>query len=102
MAAFPKCIFYVRVFYPNARSNMQSTSLASAYKTHENEKKREYGERVRETENATFTLLVFAANGGMEKGASIFYKKIAELVSIKTNKTYTEALESSRAVYLSI
>ena len=32
--------FDVRVFYPNAHSNMQSTSLASAYKTHENEKNR--------------------------------------------------------------
>ena len=41
-----------------ACSNMQSTSLASAYKNHENEKKPEYGERVREIENATFRPLV--------------------------------------------
>ena len=69
---------------------MQSTSLASAYKTHENEKKPEYGKRVREIENATLTPLVFAASGGMGEEGSIFYKRIAELISIKTKKTYTE------------
>ena len=58
--------------------------------------KREYGERVREIENATFTLLVFAATGGMGEEASIFYKELAELLSIKTNKTYTETLRIIR------
>ena len=58
-------------------------------------KKREYGERVREIENATFTPLVFAATGGMGE-ASIFYKRIAELLSIKTKKTYTEIIRIIR------
>ena len=75
---------------------MQSTSLASAYKTHENEKKSEYGERVREIENTTFTPLVFAATGGMGEEATIFYKRIAELISIKTKKTYTETIRIIR------
>ena len=91
-----RAFFDERVFYPNARSNMQSTSLASAYKTQENEKKREYGKRVREIENATFTPLVFAATGGVAEEASIFYKRIAELISIKTKKTYTETIKTIR------
>ena len=58
--------FDVRVFYPNVRSNMQATSLASAYRNHENEKKREYGERVRELENGNFTPLVFSSTGAWD------------------------------------
>ena len=55
-------------------------------------KKPEYGEHVREIENATFTPLVFAATGGMGEEVSIFYKRIAELLSVKTKKTYTETI----------
>ena len=42
--------FDVRVFHPNAPSN-RSGSLSSAYKKHEDSKKRAYGQRVRDVES---------------------------------------------------
>ena len=51
--------FDVRVFYPNASSN-RSTVVSSAYRRHEQAKKREYGQRVRDVENGVFTPLVLS------------------------------------------
>ena len=48
------------------------SSIQSLYRRHEQEKKREYGDRVREIEQASFTPLVFATTGGMGREASIF------------------------------
>ena len=61
----------VRVFHPNALSYRHS-SIPSVYRHHELQKKREYGERVREVELASFTPLVFGATGGMGKEALVF------------------------------
>ena len=59
-----QCAFFdVRIFYPNAQSNM-STSLSFTYRKHEAEKKRKYGQRVRDVENASFTPLVFFRQQG--------------------------------------
>ena len=49
--------FDVRVFHPNAPSYC-NTSVPSLYRRHEVQKKREYGDRVREVEQASFTPLV--------------------------------------------
>ena len=49
------CLFDVRVFYPIAPSYCQK-DLKAIYKQHKDEKKRSYGERVREVERASFTL----------------------------------------------
>ncbi len=46
--------FDVRVFYPNASSN-RSTNPLSVYRKHEQAKKREYGQRVRDVERGVFT-----------------------------------------------
>ena len=54
--------FDVRVFHPNAPS-FRSSSIQSLYRRHEQENKREYGDRVREIEQASFTPLVFATTG---------------------------------------
>ena len=62
--------FDVRVFYPNAPSSRST----DAYKRHEQAKKREYGQRVREIECGVFTPLAFSTNGGMGKEAKTFYK----------------------------
>ena len=59
----------VRVFNPSAQSN-QRGPLASAYRRHELEKKRQYDQRVREVEHATFTPLVMSVTGGMGKSVS--------------------------------
>ena len=56
---YQDALFGVRVFYPNAPSNRS----ADAYKRHEQAKKREYGQRVREVEHGNFTPPVVSSNG---------------------------------------
>ena len=46
--------FDIRVFHPNAQS-YRNTSIPSVYRRHEQQKKREYGDRVCEVELASFT-----------------------------------------------
>ena len=56
----------------------RSSSIQSLYRRHEQEKKREYGDRVQEIEQASFTPLVFATTGGMGREVSVF---IADLLT---------------------
>ena len=53
---FEKAFMDARVFNPSAQSNRRGP-LASVYRTHEVEKKRQYDQRIREVERATFTQL---------------------------------------------
>ena len=76
--------FDVRVFYPNAPSNRSG----DAYRRHEQAKKREYGQRVREIERGVFTPLVLSTWGGMGKEAATFYKRLADLLSSKRQNPY--------------
>jgi len=65
-------LFGVRVFHPNARSYCQSR-IPSLYQRQEQQKKREYGDRIREVEQASFTPLVFATDHwGHGKGSNGF------------------------------
>ena len=83
--------FDVRVFHPNA-SSYRNKDLASLYKLHENAKKREYGERVREVEHAVFTPLVLSTCGGMSHETTTFYKKLAADLATKRKLQYSEVL----------
>ena len=76
--------FDVRVFYPNAPSNRSG----DAYRRHEQAKKREYGQRVRDIERGVFTPLVLSTNGGMGKEATIFYKRLADMIAQKRQLSY--------------
>ena len=51
-------LFDIRVFHPNAPSYHQ-TRVASIFRRHELEKKREYGDRIRSVDCGSFTPLVF-------------------------------------------
>ena len=73
-------------------------SHLSIYQDHKQEKKREYGDQVWEVEQATFTLLVFAATGGMGKGATVVYHWLADLLSHKNNVTYHITLARLRCI----
>ncbi len=64
---------------PHAPSNRHS----NCYRKHEQEKKRQYEQRVREVEHASFTPLVLSASGGMENQATIFYKRLASSLALK-------------------
>ena len=74
-------------FYSNAPSNCSST-ISAAYVKHEKEKKREYGQRVRDVECGVFTPLVFSTTGGMSRECTVFYKWLASLLSEKNHMTY--------------
>ena len=80
--------FDVRVFHPNAPSN-RSGSISAAYKKHEAIKKRAYSQRVREIEQGVFTPLVFSTTGGMGPKASVFYKRLADMLAWKQQKSYS-------------
>ena len=87
--------FNVRVFYPNASSN-HSTVVSSAYRRHEQAKKREYGQRVRDVEHGLFTPLVLSSNGGMGKEATTFYKRLADMIAQKRQHPYSMVMGGLR------
>ena len=71
----------VRVFHPNAPSYRNySIPSHSVYRRHELQKKREYGERVREVEQASFTPLAFSTTGGMGGEALTFYRRLTDML----------------------
>ena len=78
----------MRVFHPNAQS-YRNSSVQSLYRKHEQIKKREYGNRVREVEYASFTPLVLATSGDMGREATMFYKRLADTLSTKNNAHYS-------------
>ena len=83
--------FDVRVFHPFVRSNW-SSSLSGAYARHEQVKRRQYEQRVREVEMATFMPLVFSTAGGMGRAATATMKRLASLLAHKWNIKYSVAI----------
>ena len=67
-------------------------SKCSVYRCHELQKKREYGERVREVEQASFTPLVFSTTGGMGGEALTFYRRLADMLSRHSSTSYSGTL----------
>ena len=87
--------FDVRVFHPFAPT-YQRSSLTSLYRQHQNQKRREYGFRVREVERGSFTPLVFTANGGAAPEAATFLKRLASQISDKKNGPYSVVMNFLR------
>lgn len=85
---FERTFFDVRVFNPHAPSNRHS----HCYRKHEQEKKRQYEQRVREVEHASFTPLVLSATGGMANEASVFYKRLASCLATKWDQPYSSTM----------
>ena len=73
-------LFDVRVCHPNADSYRDLTPK-QIYKKHENEKKRQYAERVMEIEQGTFTPLVSTTTGGMADECVKYHSRLAELIA---------------------
>ena len=59
---------------------------------HELIKKRQYEQRIREVEHASFTPLVLSSTGGMAKEATVFYKRLAHRLSSKWDQPYNKTL----------
>ena len=83
--------FDIRVFHPNAPS-YRHTQIGSLFRRHELEKKREYGDRVRNVEFGSFTPLVFSTFGSLGREATIFYSRLADLLAGKHNTHYAHML----------
>ena len=81
----------VRVYYPNAYSYRDLTSK-EIYKKHENEKKRQYAERVVEIEQGTFPPLVFTTTGGMADECVKYHSRLSELIANKKGESYSSAI----------
>ena len=88
---FEKAFIDVRVFNPSAQSNRHG-SLSAIYRKHEQEKKRQYDQRVREIEHATFTPLVLSTTGGMGRAATTFFKRLASMIAEKRDIPYAQTL----------
>ena len=83
--------FNIRVFNPCTQSNHQS--LQATYKTHTQLKRRQYDQRVlREIEHGSLTPLVLSTTRGMEKAATIFYKRLASFLSDKRDENYSHTM----------
>ena len=88
--------FDVRVCHPNADS-YSDLNPKQIYKKHENEKKRQYAERVIEIEQGTFTPLVLTTTGGMADECVKYHSRLAELIANKKGESYSSAISWIRA-----
>ena len=86
-----KAFFDVRITHPNASSNSTKT-LPQIYAHHENEKKREYSERVNQVEHASFTPLVFTTSGSEGPECKQFHRRLATLISNKRKESYADTI----------
>ena len=66
--------------------------LTSMYRWHEQEKKRQYEQCVREVKDSTFTPSVMSTTGGKGRAAITFCKRLASMLSEKRDAPYSETL----------
>ena len=88
---FSRSLFDVRVLHTNAPSAI-TTSLESQHSEHERSKRRQYEQRVREVEGASFVPLVFSTAGGMGPACSTTFKSLASMLSGKFDCEYAAML----------
>ena len=83
--------FDVRVSHINSPSN-QNRTTKQIFKSHEQEKKRFYNQRILDVEQGNFTPLVFGTNGGIGEEGNRFLRRLSELLSVKENETYAHIM----------
>ena len=88
---FEKTYMDIRVFNPFTPSNRHS-NLTTCYRRHENEKKREYKQRILEIEHASFSPIVMSCTGGLGRSATSTYKRLASLLADKWNQAYSPTM----------
>ena len=77
-----RAFFDVRVFDSSA-PRLLTKSLKSIHKTHEQEKRRAYNQRILSVEQGSFTPLVFTTVGGQSFECQRFYNRLSELIADK-------------------
>ena len=79
---FSRTMFDVRIFHPNAPS-VRMVPVASQYVKHEKAKRRQYEQRVRDVEGASFVPLVLSTSGGMGRSAAVTFKRLSAMLAEK-------------------
>ena len=79
-----QAFFDIRVFDPNACKYLNK-SLQQCHAINEDEKKRSYNEQVLQFDHRTFTDLVFSIYGSMRRECKMFYSRLSQLISDKSN-----------------
>ena len=85
--SWQRAFFDIRVFDPFAPSYAKK-SISSLLQTHEKEKKKKYGRRIREIEKSSFTPLIFTVSGGCGKECDAVLKKLATMITEKTTNHF--------------
>ena len=93
--AYEKTFLDIRIMHPNSPSYMND-QIEDLYASHEQEKKRNYGERVLQVERGSFTPIVGSTFGGWGKEADKHHKRIATLIASKKNEEYTDVISYIR------
>ena len=88
----------VKIFNPLAKTYMNS-SLHAAHRSNEQQKKRNYNQRIINVEHGTFTPLVFSSFGGASYEATRFIKRLNELVAAKRGETTSRSMQYIRTLY---
>ena len=77
-----RAFFDIRVFDPVDHSHAHQ-SLDAAHSKQENEKRRQYEDRILQVEHTAFTPLVFTIAGGMNKRTKKFFSRLGEMLAEK-------------------
>ena len=93
-----KAFIDVRIFNPLSKTSL-SKPLKTSYKNNENEKKREYNERVLQIEHGTFTPLVFSTFGGVGYEGNRFLKHLTEKIAEKMDEDLSTVSNYIRTKY---
>ena len=88
---YEKTSLDIRVFNPFAPSNCHS-NLSTCYCKHENEKKREYEQRILNVEHASFSPVVMLCTGGLGRIATSTYKRLAFMLAEKWGQAYSPTM----------
>ena len=81
----------IRIMHPNSPSYLNK-DVTQVYRQHEREKKRTYNERIIQIEKGSFTPIVMSTFGGMGVESERFHKRLAQLISVKRNETYSSVV----------
>ena len=77
-----RAFFDIRVFDPVTPSHAHQ-SLDAAHSKQENEKRRQYEDRMLHVEHASFTPVVFTIAGGISKCTKTFFSRLGEMLAEK-------------------
>ena len=93
--AYEKTYLDIRIMHPNSPSYVNKP-IKDLYASHEQEKKRNYNERVLQVERGSFTPIVGSTFGGWGIEAEKHHQRIATLIAAKRNEEYADVINYVR------